>query len=64
LGPPTKDNMLYGCIPVRVTGKIDLDATAKILAPIFMRKYEAELQAREQRSQIHLVDIPEGTRVP
>lgn len=56
-GEPTKDNnMLYGRIPVTVTGKIDLDATAKVLAPIFIRKFEAELQAREQRKQLHLVD--------
>lgn len=60
MAKPTKDNMLYGRIPVTVTGKIDLDATAKILAPIFIRKHEAEQQALKRRNQIHLVGADEG----
>lgn len=59
--------MLYGRIPINVIGKIDLEATAKVLAPIIIRQYEADQQALELRSQLHLVDIGEGVdpaRVP
>lgn len=59
MATPTKGNMLYGSIPITVTGKIDLDATAKILAPIFLKKYEADQVAREQRKQLRLVNLGE-----
>lgn len=48
--------MLYGRIPINIHGKLDLDATAKILAPIFLRQFEAEQQALERRKQLHIVN--------
>ncbi|HQA51170.1 MAG TPA: hypothetical protein PLT89_10805 [Syntrophomonadaceae bacterium] len=48
--------MLYGRIPVTVTGSIDLDATAKILAPKILARYEAEQQALDRRKQLRLID--------
>lgn len=48
--------MLYGRIPVTVTGSIDLDATAKILAPKILARFEAEQQALDRRKQLRLID--------
>lgn len=48
--------MLYGRIPVTVTGSIDLDATAKILAPKILARFEAEQQALQRRKQFQVLD--------
>lgn len=52
----TDKRMLYGRIPITVTGSIDLDATAKILAPIFLRQFEADQQALQRRKQFQVLD--------
>lgn len=52
----TDKRMLYGRIPVTVTGSIDLDATAKILAPKILARFEAEQQALERRKQFQVLD--------
>jgi len=52
----TDKRMLYGRIPINIHGKLDLDATAKILAPIFLRQFDAEQQALERRKQFQVLD--------
>lgn len=52
----SENRMLYGRIPITVTGSIDLDATAKILAPKILARFEAEQQALDRRKQLRLIN--------